>query len=76
VAIYTTANIPLSGSDAVSAAFAPPALLLDTRRPARMEVQRDASLRATELNMTAGYAYGVNRNAFGIKYTADATEPA
>ncbi|MCA9366869.1 hypothetical protein KC887_01225 [Candidatus Kaiserbacteria bacterium] len=77
VQIYTSANIAVDASDdAVSAAFVRPALMLDVRRDMRMEPERDASARAWELNMTAGYAHGVARNEFGVKYTADATEPA
>jgi hypothetical protein len=77
VAIYTNSNIAIdANTDAISAAFARPALLFDVRRPLRIEPQRDASARATEWNATAGYAYGVNRNTLGVKYTADATEPA
>lgn len=77
VRIYTTGNIAVdANADAVSAAFNQLALLLDTRRAVRMETERDASARATEININAGYAHGINRNTFGVKYTADATEPA
>ncbi len=77
VDIYTSSNIAVDGSsDAVSAAFVRPAIMLDVRKPMELEPQRDASARAWELNMTAGYAHGVVRTEFGVKYTADATEPA
>jgi hypothetical protein len=73
---FRTANIAVDGSgDAVSAIFSRPAIMLDVRRAARMEVERDASARAFELNITAGYAYGIVRDEFGVKYTADATTP-
>ena len=74
---YTSANISIDASDdAVSGLFTRPALMLDTRRAARFENERDASARAYELNVTAGYAVGVVRQEFGVGFTADATEPA
>lgn len=74
---FVNANIAVDGSDdAVSAIFNPQALAFDSRKPPTLEPERDASLRAWELNMTAGYAHGVRRNAFGVKYTADASTPA
>ena len=73
---FTSANIAIDGSgDAVSAVFNPGALAFDSRKPPSMEPERDASLRAWELNITAGYAHGIRRSTFGVKYTADATEP-
>lgn len=73
---FTSANIAVDASDdAVSAIFSPQALAFDSRRAPRLEPERDASLRAWELNITAGYAYGVRRDTFGVKYTADAAEP-
>lgn len=77
VDIFTTSNIAVDGSDdAISGIFTRSAIALDTRRPVRMEPQRDASARATELNINAGYAYGLERSTFGVKFTADATAPA
>jgi hypothetical protein len=74
---YVSSNIAIDGSDdAVSGQFVRPALMLDTRRAPRLETERDASARATELNMTAGYAVGIVRQEFGVGFTADATEPA
>jgi hypothetical protein len=73
----TSSNISIDASDdAVSGMFVRPALMLDTRRAPRLEVERDASARATELNMTAGYAVGIVRDTFGLGFTADATTPA
>lgn len=74
---YQHALIPIdSSTDAVSGVFNREALALDTRRSPRLEPERDASARAWELNITAGYAAGVRRNAFGAALTADATAPA
>lgn len=73
---FTSANIAIDGSDdAVGAAFHPDALAFDSRKSPTLEPDRDPSLRAWELNISAGYAYGVRRNAFGVKLTHDATEP-
>jgi len=73
---FTSANISVDASDdAISGIFSPQAMAFDSRRAPRLEPERDASLRATELNMTAGYAHGVIRSAFGVYYTADATAP-
>jgi hypothetical protein len=73
---FTNANIAVDGStDAVSAVFSPQGLGFDERRAPRLEPERDASLRATELNMSAGYAHGVLRSTYGVALTHDATEP-
>jgi len=74
---FTSSNIAIDGSDdAVSGLFVRPAIMLDTRRPIRMEPERDASARAWELNVNAGYGYGITRDTLGVGFTADATEPA
>lgn len=74
---FTSSNITVDGSDdAVGGLFNPGALAFDSRKAPLMEPERDASLRAWELNMSAGYADGVRRNAFGRSITHDATEPA
>lgn len=77
IQFFVNANIAVDASDdAVSGIFNSQAIGFDTRRAPRLEPDRDPSLRATELNMTAGYAYGVIRNTFGVKFTADAAEPS
>lgn len=77
IPIYTSANIAVDSSDdAISGVFAPQAIALDTRRAYRLEPERDASLRAWELNATMGYAYGLGeRPAWGVAITSDATAP-
>jgi len=73
---FTSANISVdTDSDAVGAAFNKQALAFDSRQDPTLEPERDASFRAWELNMTAGYAHGVRRVTFGVKLTHDATEP-
>jgi len=73
---FTSSNIAVDvDADAVGACFHPDALAFDSRKSPLLEPERDASLRAWELNISAGYAHGVRRNAFGVKITHDATEP-
>ena len=77
IRVFVSSNMgTISGDDAVSGIFVPDALVLDTRRPMRMETERDASARAWELNVNAGYGVGIARQAFGVGFTADATEPS
>lgn len=75
---FTSANISTdANADAVSGIFTQSAIAFDSRISPYMETQRDASLRATEFNMVAGYAVGLGkRPTYGVKYTADATEPS
>jgi hypothetical protein len=76
LSIYTSSNVPISGTDATGGVFNQDAIALDTRRPYRLEPERDASLRGTELNATAGYAVGLGkRPTFGVKFIGDITEP-
>lgn len=74
---YISANIAVDATpDAISGVFVPDALAFDSRRAPRMEPERDASLRATELNMTVGYAVSELRSEWGCYYTSDATAPS
>jgi hypothetical protein len=74
---FSSANIGVdANADAVSAVFNPQAIAFDSRKRPEREVERDASRLAYEYNISAGYAHGVIRDEFGVKYTADATEPA
>jgi hypothetical protein len=71
--VYESANVSIDGSDdAVAAVFAPEALAIAIKRDFNLEVQRDASLRANELNATAVYGVGELDDSFGVKITADA----
>lgn len=77
VDIFTSGNISVDASDdAYCAMFARPAIALDTRRAPRLETERDASRRGWELNMTAVYAYGTWRPAFGVTGVFDAATPS
>lgn len=74
---FVNANIAVDGSDdAISAVFSPQALGFDTRKEPTLEAERDASLRAWELNIVAGYADEAIRTDYGVKLTHDATEPS
>lgn len=73
---FTSANVVPSGTDATGGIFNPGAIAFDTRKPPTLEWERDASLRAWEANFSAGYAYGVRRDAFGLGYTSDVTTPS
>lgn len=73
--IFTTSV--LAATDPITGAmFNRAALALDIRRAMRIELQRDASLRATEVNATAVYAHGLRRPAWGVQIISDGTAPA
>lgn len=74
---FISANISVDASDdAISGIFNPGAIGFDSRKSPSLEVERDASRLAWELNVSAAYATGIIRQAFGVKYTADAAEPS
>ena len=74
--IYTTGLLVPDGSDdVVGAIFNRSALALDMRRALRIEPERDASLRATELNASMIYAHGIWRPQWGVKLIGDAATP-
>ena len=71
--VYESANVAVDGSDdAVAAVFSPEALAIALKRDFNLEVQRDASLRANELNATAVYGVAELDDSYGVKITADA----
>ncbi len=71
--VYESANVSVDGSDdAVAGVFAPEALAIALKRDFNLEVQRDASLRANELNATAVYGVAELDDSYGVKITADA----
>lgn len=74
MSFYTSGLVPIDGSDdALGAMFNSQALALDLRRGLRIEPERDASLRSTELNATIAYAHGIWRPTYGLKIVSDAT---
>lgn len=74
---FTSANITVDANDdAVGGIFTQSSIAFDSRIAPYMENERDASLRATEMNFVAAYAVGLGkRPTLGVKYTSDATEP-
>lgn len=72
---FQHAMIDTTSNKATAAVFNREAIALDTRRPPRLEAERDSSKRAWELNETAGYAKGIRRNAFGTMIESDCTSP-
>lgn len=76
VDIFVTPNIAIdANADARGALFNQQALALDWRQAPRLEPERDASARKTELNLVGDYAYGVWRPKFGVQILLDATTP-
>lgn len=73
--IYTTSALG-SADPTIGGMFNRGAMALDIRRAMRIELQRDASLRATEVNATAIYGHGLRRPAWGVPVYADGTAPA
>lgn len=71
--IYESANITIDANgDAKSAVFAPEALAIAMKRDFQIEPQRDASLRAFELNATAVYGVGELDDSYGVEMFFDA----
>jgi hypothetical protein len=71
--IYESANITVDGSgDAKGAVFAPEAFAIAMKRDFNIETQRDASLRAWELNATAVYGVGEFDDSYGVEMYFDA----
>lgn len=65
----TTAN---TGDDRVGAMFVPSAIGLVTVGGPAVELERDASFRATEVNAVQSYGAGIACNSYGVKIVTDA----
>lgn len=71
--VYESANITVDGSDdAKGAVFSREALAIAMKRDFQIEAQRDASLRAFELNATAIYGVGELDDSYGVEMLFDA----
>ena len=71
--IYESSNVSINGSDdAKGAVFVPEALAIAMKRDFNLETQRDASLRAFELNATAIYGVGELDDDYGVELLFDA----
>lgn len=72
--IYESSNVTVDGSgDAKGAVFSREALAIAMKRDFQIEAQRDASLRAFELNATAIYGVGELDDSYGCEMLFDAT---
>jgi hypothetical protein len=72
--VYQSANITVDGNgDAKGAVFAPEAMCIAMKRDFNLETERDASLRAFELNATAVYGVGELDDSYGVEMLFDAT---
>ncbi len=70
--VYESANVVIDGSgDSIGAVFAPEAIAIAIKKDFGIEAERDASLRAFELNATAVYGVGELDDSFGVKMTFD-----
>ena len=77
VTFVVTPSIAVDGAgDAVGAMYNPMALAYDERKAFGIELQRDASRQATELNATMWYAYGTWDPKRGIALVGDAATPS
>ena len=73
VNIYESANITVDGSgDAKGAVFAPEAVAIAMKRDFNIETERNASLRAFELNATAVYGVGELDDSYCVEMYFDA----
>ena len=73
--IYESANVSIDGSDdAKAAVFVREALAIAMKRDFNLETQRDASLRAFELNATAIYGVGELDDDYGVELLFDAAQ--
>ena len=71
--IYESSNVSVDGNDdAIGCVFAPEAIAIAMKRDFDIETQRDASLRAFELNATAVYGVAELDDSFGVEMLFDA----
>jgi hypothetical protein len=71
--VYESANVSVDGNDdAKGAVFSREALAIAMKRDFQIEAQRDASLRAFELNATAIYGVGELDDSYGVEMLFDA----
>lgn len=74
IQIFESSNITVDGSgDSVGAVFAPDALGIAMMDDLKIEVQRDASVRADEVVATATYGVSELFDSYGRKMTSDST---
>jgi len=72
--VYENANLSISSAgDCVGGVFHPISLGLAMKMDFKLETQRDASLRATEIVGTMTYGQGVVKDNYGCQVTVDAS---
>lgn len=77
IQMYVVGNAALSaGGTVYGGMFNRQAIAYDIRRGFRIETERDASLRATEIVASHGYAHGVVRATWGVTLVGDASAPS
>ena len=70
--IFENANITIDGyADSIGGVFHPVSLGLAMKADFKIETQRDASLRGTEIVATVTYGSGVVKSDYGVKLTSD-----
>jgi hypothetical protein len=74
VPIYVSTEVDTAnaGADRAGAMFVRDAMTLVQLRPLRVEYQRDASARATEIVATIAYGVGENIDSYGVPIVTDA----
>ena len=73
--IYVSSNCEASSTDYIAGMFSRSAIALDIRRAPRLEVERDASRRGFELNISTIYAHGIWRPLWGVYGTFAGAAP-
>ena len=74
--VFIDGNIAVDASgDAKGGVFSKEALVLVTLKNWGVERERDASLRAWEINVVADYGFGEFADAWGVEFYSDATTP-
>jgi hypothetical protein len=70
--IFENANISIDGyDDSIGGVFHPVSLGLAMKADFKIETQRDASLRGTEIVATVTYGKGVVKSDYGVEITSD-----
>ena len=72
IEVYENANIAIDGSDdSVGAVFHPSSIGLAMKADLKIETQRDASIRGTEIVASMTIGQGIVKNNYGVKVTVD-----
>ncbi len=74
VPVYQSGNISTT-SGSLNAMFSKEAICYLSDVQPKTEKERDASLRAWEINYVSSYGYGLYQESFGVLITCDATAP-